>query len=82
MEVVFVGKPLPFVCCVKDCQFSQNPILADRPQIRTHLIQKHDYKQLQGACFQQKLIPSLMFRSHAFFISMLWDYGIVKGNSF
>ena len=81
MGVCPLGKALPFLCGVEDCQFAQNPILADRPQIRTHLIQKHDYKQLQGACFQQKLIPSLMFRSHSFFINMLCDYGIVKGSA-
>ena len=74
-----MGKPLDFVCSVDNCEYSQNPICAEKPQIRMHLIRDHDYKQLQRAAYQQKLIPSLMYMSRGFFINLLCDYGIVKG---
>jgi len=74
-----MGKPRPFFCSVDNCEYSQNPICAEKPQIRMHLIRDHDYKQLQRAAYQQKLIPSLMYRSRGFFINLLCDYGIVRG---
>jgi len=64
---------------VDDCEYSQKPICAEKPQIRMHLIRDHDYKQLQRAAYQQKLIPSLMYRSRGFFIQLLCDYGITRG---
>ena len=74
-----MGKPLSFVCSVNDCQYSHNPICAEKPQIRIHLSRDHDYKQLQRAAYEQRLIPSLMYISRGFFINLLCDYGIVRG---
>jgi len=74
-----MGKPLDFICFVDPCEYSQNPVCAEKSQIRMHLIRDHDYKQLQRAAYQQKLIPSLMFRSRGFFINLLCDYGIIRG---
>jgi len=74
-----MGKPQDFFCFVDGCEFSKNGVYAEKPQIRMHLIRDHDYKQLQQAAYQQRLIPSLMFRSRTFFINLLCDYGITRG---
>jgi len=41
----------------------------------------HDYKQYQQAAYENKLIPSKMFRSRIFFVKLLCDYGIVRGTA-
>ena len=74
-----MGKPLSFFCSVDGCEFTKNGVYAEKPQIRMHLSRDHDYKQLQRAAYEQKLIPSLMFRSRGFFIQLLCDYGITRG---
>ena len=74
-----MGRPQPFLCPIEGCIYSKTPIIAEKPQIRIHLMKNHDYKQYQKSAFEQKLIPSMMFRSRGFFINLLCDYGIVRG---
>ena len=81
MGVFSLGKPLPFLCPVKDCIYFKKPIYAETSQIRIHLVRDHDYKQYQQSAFENNLVPSIMFRSRGFFIKLLCDYGIVKGSS-
>jgi len=66
---------------MKECQYFQNPILADISQIKMHLMKDHDYKEYQQSAFENKLTPSKMFRSRIFFVKLLCDYGIVRGSS-
>mgnify|MGYP007094948334 CR=1 FL=1 len=75
-----MGKPFDFLCPINECKFSKNPVCADKSQIRIHLVRKHDYKQYQRAAYEQRLVPSIMYRSRGFFINLLCDYGIVRGS--
>ncbi len=77
----FLGKPLAFKCPVDGCVYYDNPIFAEKSQIRAHIIFKHDYKQWQKSAFKHKLIPSMMYRSRGFFINLLCDFGITRGSS-
>ncbi|MCH8916075.1 MAG: hypothetical protein IIA82_09590 [Thaumarchaeota archaeon] len=76
-----MGKPLPFLCPVKDCIYFKKPIFADVTQIKTHLMRDHDFKEYQQAAFENRLTPSKMFRSRIFFVNLLCNYGIVRGSS-
>ena len=82
MGVCPLGKALPYLCAVKGCKHFKKPILADITQIKTHLMKDHDYKEYQQSAYENRLIPSKMFRSRIFFVNLLCDYGIVRGNSF
>ena len=76
---ILLGNALPFLCPVKGCIHFKKPIYADTSQIRIHLMRDHDYKQYQESSYENKLIPSKIFRSRIFFVKLLCDYGIVKG---
>ena len=79
MGVFSLGKPLPYLCPVKDCVYFKKPILADITQIKTHLMKDHDYKEYQQSAYENRLIPSKMFRSRIFFVNLLCDYGLIRG---
>ena len=79
MEAISLGNAYSFRCPVKDCVHNRSPVYADTSQIKIHLISKHDYKEYQESAYENKLIPSKMFRSRVFFVDLLADYGKVMG---
>jgi len=76
-----LGNAVPFLCPVTDCSHFKKPIYADTAQIKIHLMRDHDYKEYQQAAYENKLIPSKMFRSRIFFVNLLCNYGIVRGSN-
>lgn len=68
-----------FRCPVKNCTHNRNPVYADTSQIKIHLIYNHDYEEYQESAYENRLIPSKMFRSRIFFVNILADYGKVLG---
>jgi len=79
MEEISLGNAYYFRCPVKNYTHNRNPVYADTSQIKIHLISRHDYKEYQESAFENKLIPSKMFRSRVFFVNLLADYGKVMG---
>ena len=81
MGVVPLSKTLPYLCGIKGCKHFKKPILADITQIKTHLMRDHDYKEYQQSAYENRLIPSKMFRSRIFFVNLLCDYGLDRGSA-